>query len=98
MIEYCAGLNVRPDGLENQCNGNDCATLPVHAMETFQLFTEGDDLYASMLSAIVGAKESIRLECYIFADDAVGNRFCQALIERAQAGIAVKVHSLIAVS
>ena len=92
MIEYCAGLNVRPDGLENQCNGNDCATLPVHAMETFQLFTEGDDLYASMLSAIAGAKESIRLECYIFADDAVGNRFCQALIERAQAGIAVKVH------
>ncbi|KGD66089.1 phospholipase D/transphosphatidylase [Alcanivorax nanhaiticus] len=56
------------------------------------MFTEGDDLYASMLSAIAGAKESIRLESYIFADDAVGNRFCQALIERAQAGIAVKVH------
>ncbi|MBR9910252.1 MAG: cardiolipin synthase B [Gammaproteobacteria bacterium] len=45
-----------------------------------------------MLSAIAGAKKSVRLECYIFADDAVGDRFCKALIERAQAGIAVKVH------
>ena len=92
MIEYCTSLNVRPDGTENRCDGNDCTTLPDHAAETFQLFTEGDDLYASMLSAIAGAKESIRLESYIFADDAVGNRFCQALIERAQAGIVVRVH------
>lgn len=83
---------MRAGGRENRCDSNDCTTLPDHAAGTFQLFTEGDDLYASMLSAIAGAKESIRLECYIFADDAVGNRFCEALIERLQAGIAVRVH------
>ena len=92
MIEYRSGANVTPDGRENRCDGSECVMLPDHASETFQLFTEGDTLYTSMLSAIKSAQESIRLECYIFADDAVGNRFCQALIERAQAGIKVRVH------
>ena len=69
MIEYCTSLNVRPDGTENRCDGNDCTTLPDHAAETFQLFTEGDDLYASMLSAI-GAYRCGGLVVLVFAQDA----------------------------
>lgn len=59
--------------------------------EIFKLFIEGDDLYATMLQAIADAKESIRLESYIFADDAVGNQFCEALVERAKAGVKVRL-------
>jgi|GEM_PF-2154504 phosphatidylserine/phosphatidylglycerophosphate/cardiolipin synthase-like enzyme len=45
-----------------------------------------------MLVAIAGAKESIRLESYIFGGDAVGNQFCEAFVERALAGVKVRVH------
>lgn len=66
---------------KSRCGHHDCATLPNRFTETFQLFTEGDDLYACMLAAIAGAKESIRLESYIFGGDAVGNQFCEAFVE-----------------
>jgi cardiolipin synthase len=58
----------------------------------FHLFTEGDELYADMVSAITTARESVRLECYIFADDEIGNWFASVLGECAGRGIAVQVH------
>jgi len=44
-----------------------------------------------MLEALRGAKESICLETYIIAADATGDRFKSVLIERAQAGVAVRI-------
>lgn len=58
----------------------------------FRLFTEGDDLYAAMLAAIVGARQEIFLESYIFAPDEVGWRFAERLVERARTGVLVRVH------
>jgi cardiolipin synthase len=60
--------------------------------ESLTLFTEGDDLYGAMLDSIRSARQSIRLESYIFADDGVGRRFAEAFAERARAGIDVRVH------
>ncbi len=59
---------------------------------SFQLFTEGDDLYADMLTAIAAAREHVLLESYIFADDEVGRLFADRLSERARQGIIVRVH------
>ena len=56
------------------------------------VYTEGDSLYADMLKAIRGARHSVKLESYIFADDEVGKRFIAALVERAQAGVSVQVY------
>jgi len=56
-----------------------------------RVYTEGDSLYASMLEAIHSAKQSVKLESYIFADDEIGRRFIAALGERARAGIEVEV-------
>lgn len=58
-------------------------------MERF--FTEGDDFYASAISAIRGAQDSVYLEMYIFQDDEIGRRFAAALVERARAGCKVIV-------
>jgi cardiolipin synthase len=69
----------------------DCIPRLTGGDEPFILFTEGDELYASMLSSIASAERSIRLESYILADDEVGHRFAEALIERARAGIEVRV-------
>ncbi len=56
------------------------------------MFIEGDELYSAMLSSIAKAKDCIQLESYIYADDRVGHQFSQALIERARAGVLVRVH------
>jgi cardiolipin synthase len=58
----------------------------------FDCFIEGDDAYDAMLAAIVGARHTVRLEAYIFADDEIGRRFAEALCARARAGLDVCVH------
>lgn len=56
------------------------------------LYTEGDALYADMLTDIAGSKIAIRMESYLFANDAVGRRFVDALAERAANGVRVRLH------
>ncbi len=52
----------------------------------------GDAFFADMLQAIADAKRTITFESYIFWSGEIGERFTEALIERAQAG--VKIHLL----
>lgn len=56
----------------------------------FLRFVEGDALYQAMLDDIDDATESVRIETYIYSADEIGQRFAEALIERARAGC--KVH------
>jgi cardiolipin synthase len=51
----------------------------------------GDDAFPAMLSALDAARESIRLETYIFAGDELGRRFRDALVRARQRGVAVSV-------
>ncbi len=70
----------------------DCVPELVAGSENFELFTEGDPLYHSMLASIAGARECVDLENYIFAADEVGWRFAEALAERAAQGVGVRLH------
>jgi cardiolipin synthase len=65
---------------------------PVLNSGSFQLFTEGDTLYADMLASIASAQDHVLLESYIFADDEIGRLFADSLIERARQDIIVRVH------
>lgn len=56
------------------------------------LYTEGDALYAAMLRAIAAARQSVKLESYIFANDEIGRQFAAALSTRARAGVRVRVN------
>jgi cardiolipin synthase len=74
------------------------ATLAVAAGEApplrasrVELFTEGDECYASVLQAIAGAQHHIHLEYYIWQPDQIGTRIRDALIERAKAGVEVRL-------
>lgn len=60
--------------------------------DSFQLFTEGDTLYADMLASIAAAQDHVLLESYIFADDEVGRQFADALIAQARRGLIVRLH------
>jgi cardiolipin synthase A/B len=52
---------------------------------------DGADTYPAMLAALRAAKRSICLETYILASDQTGDRFKDVLVERARAGVAVRV-------
>ena len=71
--------------LESTCN----TTLNHH--NTFEILTNGTVFYPAMIDAIRGARETINLECYIFKDGEVADRFIDALCERAGAGVHITV-------
>ncbi len=52
---------------------------------------DGGRAYPAMLEAIRGAKEYIHFETYILSADRTGRRFGEALIERARAGVQVRL-------
>ncbi|GAB97194.1 cardiolipin synthase [Kineosphaera limosa] len=54
-------------------------------------YTNGEDLYEDMLTAIEGAKSSIFFEFFIWKDDEIGTRFKDALIAAAERGVHVFV-------
>ncbi|ANO53351.1 hypothetical protein BA177_17285 [Woeseia oceani] len=64
---------------------------PLYKGNKATLLVDGPRTYAAMLEAIAAARESINIETYIFADDEVGQRFADALIERSRAGVTVRL-------
>ena len=48
-------------------------------------------LFPAMLEAIHSAKQTINFVTYIFKSDNIGHQFRDALIERARAGVEVRV-------
>jgi cardiolipin synthase len=51
----------------------------------------GARFYPEMLATIAGAHRSIALECYIFHPGQIGDAFTAALVERATAGVHVRI-------
>jgi len=56
-----------------------------------ELLTEGDELYAAMAQAIAAARRRIGLASYILAADAIGEPLLDLLMERARAGVDVRI-------
>ncbi len=56
-----------------------------------RLLRDGAENYPAWLAAIAAAQHAIDFENYIIRDDATGRMFADALIERAQAGVPVRV-------
>ena len=56
-----------------------------------EIFDNGTDKFNAMLSDIASARRYINLQYYIIEDDTIGNRVIDALVERAQAGVKVRL-------
>lgn len=56
-----------------------------------RILRDATEHFPAWLEAIRAARDSIFLESYIIADDAIGREFLHALIERARAGVRVHV-------
>jgi cardiolipin synthase len=55
------------------------------------LLNNGDEFYPAMLHAIEGAAHSVTIEGYIYWAGSIGQRFAEALAQRARAGVTVKI-------
>ncbi len=55
------------------------------------LLQNGDTYFPAMLEVIRGARKTVNFEAYIVYSDAVGRQFRDALIDRARAGVEVRV-------
>lgn len=91
---------VRPSGEDcgddGECRelarlGQATTGLPPTTARKVRLLVDGDAKYSALLSDIAAAREYIHLEYYIWAPDRVGTRLRDALIERARAGVTVRL-------
>ena len=64
------------------------AILPGNQVVDLQ---NGNEIFPSMLEAIRSARKTITFETYIYWSGEVGQQFCDALSERARAGVVVNV-------
>jgi cardiolipin synthase len=67
------------------------ANAQVHHHNQVEVLTNGEAYYEEELKAISGAKHHINIEAYIFQKGEIAERFLNALIERAQAGVQVNM-------
>ncbi len=67
------------------------AGAPLVAGNRVLLLRDATENYPAWLKAIQSAQRHVCFENYIICDDATGARFADALIERAQAGVAVRL-------
>jgi len=61
------------------------------AATTTQWLRTGREIFPAMLAAIAAARDTVRLETYIYADDRLGRQFRTALTAAAQRGVRVFV-------
>jgi cardiolipin synthase len=55
------------------------------------LLRDGPQTHAAQLAAIAGARHHVHLETYLITDGEIGCRYADALIERARAGVRVRL-------
>lgn len=63
----------------------------LHERSSIESFVGGEAFYEAELEAIRAAKRSIHLEAFIFHPSPIGDRFLEALSERAKAGVNVRL-------
>jgi cardiolipin synthase len=65
--------------------------LPASSATDVRLLVDGGATYEALLEAVAGARYHVHLEYYIYAADQTGTALRDALVERARAGVAVRV-------
>jgi cardiolipin synthase len=63
---------------------------PLHA-DAVDLYVDGVSAYAALLEAIAAARHHVHLEYYIYEPDQIGTRVRDLLIEKARAGVKVRL-------
>jgi len=65
--------------------------LQLHQWSSENIFFSGDEYFNDIIDGINNAKNSIKIECYIFYQDHLGRKIIRALIEAAKRGVKIKI-------
>jgi cardiolipin synthase A/B len=90
-IDYRVTTPLRPDSDDFLRVVEATCQAAVHDQNRVEIFTNGERFYPAMRAAISAAQASVNLEAYIFHPGEVADSFIDALIERARAGVEVRV-------
>ncbi|KRB07702.1 cardiolipin synthase [Lysobacter sp. Root690] len=85
------GLTPSPEAIELARLGQATTGLPPTTATQARLLIDGGAKYAALLADIAQARERIHLEYYIYQPDRTGTALRNALIERARAGVTVRL-------
>ena len=71
--------------------GYSLAEAIVYPDNRVEIFNSGEKMFDSLISDISAARHYINLQFYIIANDPLGRRMADALMERARAGVKIRV-------
>lgn len=78
--------SVQQAGLARSLTG-----APLYACADVQVYTSGAEKFADLKADLRAARQYINIEYYIFENDRIGSEIAEILIERALAGVQVRV-------
>jgi cardiolipin synthase len=90
-IDYRVTVPLRPDSDDFVRVIQAACQAAIHYQNKVEIFTNGAQFYPAMRDAIRAAEVSINLEAYIFQSGDAADMLIEAMIERAQAGVEVRV-------
>ncbi len=90
-IDYHVSLPLRPDSDEFLRVIQVTCQATVHHGNHCDVFTNGQQFYPALRDAIRAAEVSVNLEAYIFSSGKVADILIDALIDRAKAGVEVRL-------
>lgn len=85
------GFNPSPDALELARVAQATTGLPPSSASDVRLLIDGGAKYSALLRDVAAAREHVHLEYYIFYPDRTGTALRDALVERARAGVKVRL-------
>lgn len=90
-IDYRVTAPIRPDSDEFRHVIQFTCQAAVHTGNRVDILTDGSQFYPAMREAIRGAELSVNLEAYIFTPGVVADSLVDVMIERALAGVEVRL-------
>jgi cardiolipin synthase A/B len=104
MVSGCMGFLTREEKLEKKIEHHYAVADPQFRREMsvmlgptilpgnrVEALNNGEEIFPAMLAAIAAARKTITFETYIYWSGDIGQKFADALSERARAGVQVKV-------
>ena len=91
MVAYAADSGLGPDSTELGVLARAITGLPATATNSARLLVDGAATYDAIIGAIGQARDHVHLEYYIYEPDQTGTRVRDALVERARAGVKVRL-------
>ena len=90
-IDYKVSQPLRPDSDEFLYVIESTCQATIHSHNTVDVLPNGAQFYPAMRDAIRAAESSVNMEAYIFRRGAAANMLVDAMVERARAGVEVRV-------